>query len=345
MASKRPRVVFTGYRPDHREIIWSDRAEATASKLGLDLIHVGVFERAPGREFWESELVDLDAIITTWEAPCIDARILERNPNLQFIGHAAGSLASVISPDVFDREVAVSTANRLMAEDVAEWSLMMTLIGLRQLHEYAQFGTDLPLRWGYRTTFRQTSGRTIGIWGFGDVAKATIRYLRALGIDEILVCDDVMTEELAHSEGIRKVDLETLLKNSDVIHLLQSLTEDSAGRIGKHELSLIQTGATLINCGRAHLVNEVDLLEALHQDRFLFIADVHYNEPRDEDSPFARLPNVISTPHCAGSGREFRYAIAMLEEFGRLQRNEPLLYAVDPQRVARMTNEKLSVKV
>lgn len=343
MPSKRPRVVFTCCHPDHRKIIWSGRAQAKAGELGLDLIQIDESEKTPDRKFWESVLVDADAIITTWEAPRLEGAILDRNPNLKFVGHAAGSVTGIVSPELFERGVVVSTANQLMAESVAEWSLMMTLIGLRHLHEYVQFGTEVPLRWSNRKALRKSPGRRIGIWGYGDVAKATIRYLRALEIDEILVCDEFLSEKAARSERITKVDLNTLLKRSDVIHLLQSLTPESEGRIGKQELSLIQPGVTLINCGRAHLVREEDLLESLKENRFLFISDVHYEEPRSENSPFAVFPNVITTPHCAGSGREFRFAISMLEEFGRLQRKEPMLYAVDPERVAHMTLEKVIV--
>ena len=125
------------------------------------------------------------------------------------------------------------------------------------------------------------------------------------------------------------------------IHLLTSLTEKTEGMIGSKQLSPIKDGATLINAGRAKLVQREAFLEELKKERFTAILDVHYKEPLPEDSPFRQLKNVILTPHNAGVGTRSRYLTCVLGELSRFFKGEPLQHEVTIKRVETMTDEVL----
>jgi phosphoglycerate dehydrogenase-like enzyme len=180
----------------------------------------------------------------------------------------------------------------------------------------------------------------IGVWGFGDVAKSYLDYVRILEPGEIIVCDDWMTEAMAAEAGVRKVSLEELFERADVIQLLQSLTEKSVGRIGTRELSAIKEGGVLVNAARAAIVDQGALVAETAKGRFTAILDVHHQEPLPDDSPFRSMPNVILTPHTAGREGQERYVAIMLEEFARLERGEALQYEITLERALAMTNQK-----
>ena len=139
-----------------------------------------------------------------------------------------------------------------------------------------------------------------------------------------------------------KVDIEALFAQSDILQLLQSLTDASKGTVGPELLALIKDGSVLVNAGRAHLTREDALLAELRTGRFTGIFDVHHTEPLPLDSPLRQLTNVIMTPHCAGREGRTRYASLMLEELARLLEGQPLLYEVDPARAKAMTDPRLT---
>jgi phosphoglycerate dehydrogenase-like enzyme len=181
----------------------------------------------------------------------------------------------------------------------------------------------------------------VGIWGYGDVARWLIRFLQPLEPREIIVCDDYLHEDEAREEGIRKVQFDELFSQSDIVHCLTALTEANKGRVGKGQLDLLRDDAILVNCGRAALIQEEALVEALRENRFTAIMDVFETEPLAEDHPYQSMPNVLLTPHNAGYGRDEYYLAAMLDEFERFFSGRPLETEVSLERAIAMTNSAL----
>ena len=92
-------------------------------------------------------------------------------------------------------------------------------------------------------------------------------------------------------------------------------------------------------------MQEEDLIAELAKNRFTAIMDVFETEPLADDHPYRSMPNVILTPHNAGYGRDAHYLGAMLEEFDRFFRGEPLLMEVELDRALGMTDSSLTRKV
>ena len=165
-----------------------------------------------------------------------------------------------------------------------------------------------------------------------------ISLLRTIGPKEILVADDYLTGAAAAEAGVTKVPFDEIFRRGDVVVLLQSLTEQTSGRVGAKQLSAIKDGAVFINTARAHLVQHDALVAEMSTGRITGIFDVHHKEPLPDDSPFREMPNVIMTPHCAGKGTRSRYVRLMLEEFARLRRGEKLLHEITYDRALTMTS-------
>jgi phosphoglycerate dehydrogenase-like enzyme len=321
---------------------WTAEARALADALGFDVAlnpHAG----KPDEATWAGMLRGVDALMTTWGAPRLTAGVLAGADALRIVGHAAGSAAELVSPELFRRGIRLVTANPVMAQSVAEWALMMTLVGRRHLLDYAQFGTSRPLVWERREQAFDLAGATVAVWGWGDVAQRLVRMLKPVGPARILVCDDFLTPAAAAAAaGAEKVAFDRLFREGDTIHLLAALTEKNLGRVGAAELAAIRDGAVLINCGRADVVQEAALLAELRKNRFTAILDVHFAEPPAADDPIRNLPNVILTPHCAGaSTRLDRYVLHVLREFDRFFAGKPLESEIGAERAVNMTRAAL----
>jgi len=339
-----PSIFFMAPPGDLQDWFWRGPSRQRAAELGYEIR----LNSQPGEitsEQWAELLVGVEALLTTWGSPRIDEALLGRNSTLKIVGHVGGSVAGIASPALYDRGIRLCTANRLMARSVAEWSLMMTLVGLRGLLDYSQFGTSSNVAWERRKTNLVPADAAVGIWGYGDVAKWLIELLRPFELKGLMVSDEHLTANQAAAAGIRKVALDDLFGQADVVHCLTSLTAANKGAVGAPQLAAIRDQAVLINCGRAALVQEEDLIAELAKNRFTAIMDVFETEPLADDHPYRSMPNVILTPHNAGYGRDAHYLGAMLEEFDRFFRGEPLLMEVELDRALGMTDSSLTRKV
>jgi phosphoglycerate dehydrogenase-like enzyme len=342
MSSSAPRkVVFACASGPIRDQLWTTAARRMARELGFDVTLYPETGNANPHD-WPRQLEQADAMITTWGAPRLTGAVLGQS-RLRIIGHAAGSVAGIVSSELYDRGIRVVTANPVMAQVVAEYSLMMTLIARTRLNDYAQMA-GRPLSWPEKLSADRVGGATIGIWGYGEIGRRLIQMLRPLAPGQILIHSASLTDAQAAELDVEKVDFDSLFSRSDVIHLLAGLTPANRHRVGARQLATIREGAALVNAGRADLVEPGALLEALKSNRFTAILDVHYEEPLPETSPFRALPNVILTPHSAGfPGRE-QYVPFILQEFERFFSGQPLEAEITRERAAMMTDESIMTK-
>jgi len=140
--------------------------------------------------------------------------------------------------------------------------------------------------------------KTLGLIGLGAIGRCVA--LRAKGFDmKVVAHDPFWPEEFARKQGIAKVEIEELLRVSDVISIHAPLTPENKGMIDEKALKTMKPKAILINAARGGIVNEADLHRGL-KDKVIAGAgiDVFENEPPG-DSPLLELDNVVLTPHTA----------------------------------------------
>jgi phosphoglycerate dehydrogenase-like enzyme len=152
------------------------------------------------------------------------------------------------------------------------------------------------------------SERTVGIIGCGYVGKDLAQLLRAFGC--LVLAHDIRDfSEFYAQHGIRAVDLETVLREADIVTLHLPFDDSTKNILNRERLSLLKQDAILINAARGGLVDETALKEALKENRIVAAAfDVFAAEP-PEDLELLNLPNFIATPHIGGSTEEAKLAM------------------------------------
>ena len=149
----------------------------------------------------------------------------------------------------------------------------------------------------------ELQGKTLGVIGYGELGQAVAKIARCFGMDVLLARRD----ESDSREG--RVDLNTLLAESDVLTLHCPLTEDNFHMIGEAELALMRPDAILINTARGGLIDEQALLHALENELIGAAAlDVLEEEPPSVSNALLgyQADNLIITPHIAWASRESR---------------------------------------
>jgi phosphoglycerate dehydrogenase-like enzyme len=152
----------------------------------------------------------------------------------------------------------------------------------------------------------QVAGKTLGIIGYGKIGGRVARLATALGMR--VLAHDPYIDAPSRVPLLSRYDL---LCTADFITLHVPLTAETMGLIGTRELALVKPTAYLINCARGGVVDESALAAACRAGRVAGAAvDVFTQEPLPADHPLRDVPNVILTPHIAGSTREAQDAIA-----------------------------------
>ncbi|MGC2621219.1 MAG: 2-hydroxyacid dehydrogenase [Acidobacteriaceae bacterium] len=158
------------------------------------------------------------------------------------------------------------------------------------------------------------------IIGYGDIGKAIETRLQPFGVTIDRIARTAREDVAPISQ------LHNLLSAADIIVLVVPFTSQTAGLIGAPEIALMKQGALLVNVARGPVVDTGALLAALHSDRIRAALDVTDPEPLPDNHPLWTTPNLLLTPHVAGSTpmfmvRAMRFAAAQI---GRTLRGEPL---------------------
>ena len=323
------------------DMFWSEEARKRAQKYGYQVDIPAADGDILDFDFTPI-LSEYDGLITSWGSPMCSKEFLSHAPNVKVIGHSAGSVAAITDATTYECDVHVTSANPVMAEAVAEWCLLGTLLAARDFWKYAQWKAVSPMIWGLpESEVRDITQLTVGIWGMGDTTKHLLRMLKPLRIKRILVASNHSSaEELAQYDA-EKGTFEEVFSQSDIIHCLVGVNKENLYRVDSKVLSTIKDGATLLNCGRAKLFKEQDLLDELAKKRFTAMLDVFHQEPLPQDSPLRKLDNVILTPHCAGYTGRNLYIPFLFDQFEKYFTTGKMDYEISLNRYLTQTNERL----
>ncbi len=217
------------------------------------------------------------------------------------------------------------------SEAVAELTVCMMLALLRNLRECDQHirnkrwknveSGKLP-DWMIGT---ELYGKTLGIVGIGEIGKRVARICGKGFSMRILATDPFVTREQAQEIGAELIDLESLLRSSDIVTVHVPLSAETRCLIGAKEIGLMKKSACLINTSRGFVADEAALIQALKERKIAAAGlDVFQKEPISTDNPLLGLDNTVLSPHIAGSTRESfeAYERILLEEVTRVARGE-----------------------
>ena len=284
-----------------------------------------------------ARLRDVEVIFGGWGTARLDEAFLAAAPRLRAVFHAGGSIRYFATDAMWARGIVVSTASALNAIPVADYTLATVLFSLRDgwYHERGaqRSGAFLP-----RREIAGSYGSTVGIVSLGQIGRLVCERLRPIEV-EVIAYDPFATEAEARALGVALVGLEEMFARADVVSLHAPWLKETENFIGGAHFAAMKPGATFINTARGAIVNEPEMIAVLQQRPDLTaVLDVTWPEPPVAGSPLYSLPNVVLTPHIAGSvGREVeRFGRAMLGDFDAWRRGEPLKYQVTRDSAARL---------
>jgi len=239
-----------------------------------------------------------DIIVTQF--PPIPRRFLESAERLKLLGVLRGGLENVDVETATKRNVAIFNTPGRNARAVAECTVGLILAEIRNLargHATLRQGNwtrDFP----NKRDIPELLDKTVGLVGFGAIAQLVAKFLDAFGA-KIIVFDPFFQRG---SENIKLVDLETLMKQSDIVSIHARYLPETHHMVKREHLLMMKPTAILINTARSGLVDEKALIDVLAAKRIMGAAlDVFDEEPLPSDSPFLTLDNITIVPHLAGS--------------------------------------------
>ncbi len=230
----------------------------------------------------------------------IDDRVLSQLPDLRVIGKYGVGLNMLDFQALVKHDVKLGWQGGVNKRSVSE---LVVSSAISLLHKTVFANSEVRSGKWYQVKGRQLTGCTVGIVGCGHIGKDLVKLLQPFGC-KILANDILDFPEFYQEFNVTPVDLDTLLKKSDVITLHLPLDESTKNIINRERLSLIGENAVLINLARGGLVDEVALKAMLENKKLAGAAiDVFEIEPLS-DLEFANLENTLVTPHIGGSTEE-----------------------------------------
>jgi len=174
-------------------------------------------------------------------------------------------------------------------------------------------------------------GKRVLVVGYGDIGKTIERMLEPFGVEITRVVRRARHASDGNRLKVHAVsELDDLLPSAEIVILILPLTEESHGLIGATQMGLMQQGALLVNAARGPIVQTDALVDALNSGRIRAAVDVTDPEPLPAEHALWKCPNLLITPHVAGSTPQFspRAVRIAVEQVRRVLAGEPLLHVV-----------------
>lgn len=279
-----------------------------------------------------SLLEEVEVIFSGWGGPILDEAFLSKTPRLKAVFYGAGSVRWMLTPAFWERDIIIINAAEANAIPVAEYCLATILLSMKDFWRTSR-KTRLNEGWMKDSQMRRVPGNfrsTVGFISLGAVARKTLELLRPFAIRRLaysIAWSDGETDEL----DVEEASLDEIFRHCEVISLHMPSLPETRGIIRGHHFELMKPGATFINTARGPVVNEKEMCEVLARRPDIYaVLDVTDPEPPLPNSPVTQLPNVVLTPHIAGSlGREcHRLGSFMVDEFKLYLRGEPLRHRI-----------------
>lgn len=296
------------------------------------------------RQLTRDELADLlsttEVCVTGWHTEQITPELIAGG-KLRCIAHVGGTVTEIVSEEIFSQPVAVINANDAFGKTVAELTLLLLLMGFRNIYAYIE---KMRTEEGYwippHICNRELFGKTVGILGYGTISRELIRLLGPFET-EILVYSKHCPVKTAESAGFALCGLDELLERSDAVVPLNTLTPETYHLLDAEHLAMMKDGALIANTGRGALIDEAALIGELRAGRLFAALDVYEHEPLGADSPLRALPNAICVPHMGGKTINCRNRMGsmVIEDIRRFAEGLPPLRQVTLDQYQRMTQK------
>lgn len=279
----------------------SERGIALLRETGWEIV-------LPMAAVLPDEITNADGLVVR-SATKVSRELLARAEKLRVVGRAGVGVDNVDMDAATHRGVLVMNTPGGNAVSVAEHTFAL-LLGLARGVPQSNAAIHAG-RWEKSSSGMELRGKTLGLVGLGRVGSEVARRARALEMN-VLAFDPYVTPAAARELEVALIPFEDLLKRSDVISLHTALSPATEKMIDAAALAQMKKGARLINCARGELIDEAALAEALRSGHLAGAAVDTFAQEPPKNSPLIGLPNLIATPHIAGSTAEAQEEVGTL---------------------------------
>jgi D-3-phosphoglycerate dehydrogenase / 2-oxoglutarate reductase len=239
-------------------------------------------------------------------ASTIDADLIHSAPHLKMIQKWGIGVERIDLEAARKQGIMVAITNGANSLPVAEHTIMLMLACLRRLplaHNSLVQGQWIAPK--LRTICNQLEGKTVGLFGFGNIAQGVAKRLAGFDVRILYHSRHPVDAQIERDLKVTRVDLETLLTQSDILSLHATLNASNKNVIDASALQKMKSSAIVINTARGALVDELALVDALQSGRLRGAGlDTFCIEPLQKDHPLLHLDQVVLTPHSGASVNE-----------------------------------------
>jgi len=269
----------------------------------------------------------------------LTGRLVPAATKLRWIHTPLSGVDRVLNPELLKTSIRITSSRGVNSVAVAEHVFGMVLALTRGLAQAARAQADR--RWiqgdlyGRKPALSELHGKVMGLYGFGEIGRELASRAHAFGM-KVWAVSRSATSKTKPPHGVDRLlpakRVEAMVRASDVLVLALPLTEATRGVAGERLLHAMKRTAILVNIGRGALVQEPALSRAMREGWIAGAAlDVFVHEPLPGESPLWKLPNVLLTPHVAGTHPDYmaRSAGIFLDNLKRYRAGKPLLNEID----------------
>ena len=244
-----------------------------------------------------SNIVDTDIVVIR-SSTKINKDILQKANKLKIIARCGVGIDNIDIEEATNKEIYVTNSPNANIISVAELTIGLIISAARNIHTS---NNSLKNKNWDRNKFLGTElyKKQLGLIGFGKAAREVAKRLTVFGME--IVFYDPYVE--ASEDEANKVELDELLKTSDVISIHVVKNEETKNMINEEKLNLIKKGGILVNTSRGGIVDEVALFKRSSDDVIFAGLDVFSKEPPDINKTFS-TSNIVTTPHLGASTQE-----------------------------------------
>jgi glyoxylate reductase len=243
----------------------------------------------------------------------IDSEVFDAAPKLKMVAQLAVGFDNIDAQEATKRGIYVSNTPEVLTDTTADfaWALLMAVA--RRIVEADRYVRTGEWKVGWHPSMlqgRDVYGTTIGVVGAGRIGYAVARRAKGFGM-KILYYDVIPRPEMEKDFDAKRVDLDTVFKESDFISIHVPLMKETQHLVNAERLRLMKKTAYLINNSRGPVVDEKALYEALKENRIAGAGlDVFEQEPTPMGNPLLKFDNVVVAPHISSASYETRSRMA-----------------------------------
>src|SRR6056297_277020 len=256
-----------------------------------------IFADLNDKEGFYSLCEKADGMIVTYAD--IDSEVIEKFGKCRVLARTGVAVNNIDVKESTKKKIYVTNVVTAQVDDVSNHAVALLMSSVKKiplLNDHVKSGN-----WSLKIAqpIRKLSGSTLGLAGFGHIAKEVASKVKAFGID-VIAYDPYVEKKVFENYGVKKVEFEELVAESDFISIHLPLNEGTKDMFSFEEFKKMKSHMYIVNTARGGIINEDALIDALDNQKIAGAGlDVLATEFPGKDHPLYKYPNVIITPHSA----------------------------------------------